>query len=112
VARVNALLLNDLLGWQITGRIKTILSLHSAVVLYGFSYAQSQAVARFAAKFPLPSLPGSWFYPVCMGIDCTPSRPFFLLRHGEPPPLFPEKPGSAALGGFDYAEVGEMMLRD
>ena len=26
--------------------------------------------------------------------------------------LFPEKPGSAALGGFDYAEVGEMMLLD
>ena len=37
---------------------------------------------------------------------------YSLKPHREPPPLFPEKPGSAALGGFDYAEVGEMMLLD
>src|SRR5215831_19889382 len=95
-------LLNDLLGWQIPGRIKTILSLHSAVVLYGFSYSQSQAFARLRRKaLVYPRCPAHGFTLFAWGIHCTPFPPQRTA------PVFPEKPGSAALGGFDYAEVGE-----
>jgi hypothetical protein len=43
---------------------------------------------------------------------CAGHQLYAVSSTGNRHQLFPEKPGSAALGGFDYAEVGEMMLLD
>jgi hypothetical protein len=82
-------MLNELLGWQIAGRIKTILSLHSAVVLYGFSYSQSQAFARLRRKALVhPRCPAHGFTLSALGINCTPFPP-----QGTATNCFPKSPG-------------------